>query len=133
MAVPSATAVTVPPFTVATEVSLELHVTVLLVALEGATVAVSVSVLPASRSRLELLREIPVGLMISGLSTTETATVAVRPLEVFAVMVAVPFATAVIVPPATVATEVLLEDHVTDLLVASEGVIVAVIFHLYLL
>ena len=97
------------------------------VALEGITVAFSVSVFPTSRSRLELLREIPVGFTISGFSTTVTVTVAVRPLEVFAVMVAVPFETAEIVPPVTVATDVLLEDHVTDLFVASEGVIVAVI------
>jgi hypothetical protein len=46
VAVPVATAVTVPPDTVATEGALLLHVTFLFVALDGATVAVKASELP---------------------------------------------------------------------------------------
>ena len=52
---------------------------------------------------------------------TVTLQEAVLPLEVFAVIVAVPGALAVIVPPDTDATEVLLDDQVTDLFEAFEG------------
>ena len=57
---------------------------------------------------------------------TVTATVAVLPLFVFAVIVAVPAAIPFTVPFDTVATLVLLLVHVTVLSVASEGLTVAV-------
>ena len=61
VAVPAATAVTRPALlTVATEVLLLVHVTVLSVALSGATVAVSVSVPPTVRVVDSLLRLTPV-------------------------------------------------------------------------
>ena len=49
VAVPAFTAVTLPLSTVATEVSEDFHVTALLVAFAGATVAVKVVVLPSSK------------------------------------------------------------------------------------
>ena len=65
VAVPSATAVTLPlEETVATEVLFDFHVTVLSVAFEGATVAVSVDVPPTSRLSDVLLSVTPVGLTV---------------------------------------------------------------------
>ena len=55
-----------------------------------------------------------------------TVHVAVSPLEVRAVIVAVPADTPVTVPLETVATEELLVDHVTVLFVAFDGDTVAV-------
>ena len=57
--VPSATPVTVPFSTVAMLVSLLVHVTALLVASFGKTVAVSFVVLPTSTESVDLSREIP--------------------------------------------------------------------------
>ena len=57
---------------------------------------------------------------------TVTATVAVLPLLVLAVIVAEPAALPVMVPFDTVATEVFDEDHVTVLFDALSGVTVAV-------
>jgi len=59
-AVPGATAVTVPPDTLTTLVSLLVHVTLLFVALLGIIVAVRVSELPMFRVILVLLRTTPV-------------------------------------------------------------------------
>lgn len=60
MAVPIAFASIVPSVTVATVLSLLDHVTVLSVALDGATVAVSVSVSPTERDNELLLSVTPV-------------------------------------------------------------------------
>ena len=61
VAVPAATLVKSPEeFTVATEVLLDVHVTVLLVALEGATVAVSCCVPPTLSDTVVGLTETPV-------------------------------------------------------------------------
>jgi hypothetical protein len=70
VALPAATAVTVPPDTVATEVALLLHVTFLFVALEGAMVAVSVSVLPTVRLVVVLFNVTPVTAIVAVLMVT---------------------------------------------------------------
>jgi hypothetical protein len=62
VAVPAEIAVTVPFLTVATLVSLEVHVTVLLVAFDGRTVAVRELVLPALSVRADELSVMLVGL-----------------------------------------------------------------------
>jgi len=129
VAVPSATAVTVAdrplPDTDATELLLLDHVTFLLVALLGATVAVRLSVAPTVRLEEFLLRVTPV--TDTGIDVTVTAQVAVLlPSWVVTVMLAVPAATPTTVPPLTCATAVLLLDHVTFLLVALLGAMVAV-------
>ena len=59
VAVPSATAVTVPFDTVATEVFELDHVTVLFVAFEGCTVAVKVPVFPVSNANVGWLKVTP--------------------------------------------------------------------------
>ena len=68
-------------------------------------------------------------MFISGSATlsdvTVTVAVAVLPLEDFAVIVAVPAFTPLTVPLETVATLVLLDVHVTALLVAFDGETVA--------
>ena len=109
--------------TVATLVLLELHVTALLVALLGITLAVSLTV-PFRPYRVEVsgVALMPVGWM----GFTVTLQLAVLPLLLLAVMVAVPKPTALTTPLETVATEVLLELHVTVLLVALLGETVAV-------
>ena len=61
VAVPSPFAVTVPPLTVATDASLDVHTTFLLVASEGATVAVSFTVSFRDKSADVLSRVTPVG------------------------------------------------------------------------
>ena len=126
VAVPLLTAVTTPSLlTVATPVSLLVHVTLVLLTLDGVTVAVSVAVSPAAaKLRLVLLSEMPVALM-----STVTVHVAVRfvPSAVVAVMVAVPLPTAVTTPSLlTVATPMSLLVHVTLVLLALDGVTVAV-------
>ena len=109
--------------TVATLVLRELHVTVLLVALLGITLAESLTV-PFRPYRVEVsgVALMPVGWM--GFTVTEQ--LAVLPLLLFAVMVAVPKPTALTTPLETVATEVLLELQVRVLLVALLGETVAV-------
>ena len=77
VAVPSATAVTVPPDTFATLSLLDVHVTVLSVALDGETVAVSVPVLPVVRVRLVGEIVTPVASIILSFFVTVTFTVAV--------------------------------------------------------
>ena len=127
VAVPAAFAVTTPELeTVATEVLLEAQVTDLSVALEGVTVAVSVSVSPTVMERDVLFKLTPVTETVGVWTVTEHVAV-FPPSFVVTVMVAVPAALAVTTPEDdTVATDVLLDDHVTDLFVALEGVTVAV-------
>jgi hypothetical protein len=127
VAVPAAMAVTKPEvFTIAMAVLPELHVTVLLVAFAGRTVAVNWLVPPATM-------EAVVGLTLTlvtaiGAAVTVMADVAVKlPYCVVAVIVEVPTATALTNPlELTVATEVLPELHITVLSVAVVGATVAV-------
>lgn len=128
VAVPLATAVTTPALlTVATDVLLLVHVTLLLLALEGVTVAVRVDVWPADvKEREVLLRLMPVA-WIGMFTVTLQVALLLEPSAVVAVIVAVPLATAVTTPELdTVATAVLLLVHVTFVLVALDGVTVAV-------
>ena len=120
VAVPFFRAVILPPETVATDVSEELHLTVLFVASAGATVAFTVVLW--STARFTVLFE---SVMDVAGTDTFTVKVAVRPLLVLAVMVAVPPPTAVILPFETVATDVSDELHLTVLFVASAGATVA--------
>ena len=127
VAVPLPTAVTLPFATVATDWAELVHVTDLSVALLGKTVAVSVSLSPISKVRAVLLSDTEVTSMISGAgSLTVTVQVALFPLLVAAVTVAVPLPTAVTLPSATVATDCMELVHVTDLSVALLGKTVAV-------
>ena len=124
VAVPAAFAVIKPlDDTVATLVLFEDQVTALFVALEGETVAVSVSDAPTFRVNDDLFKET----LVTG-TVTFTAHVAVLfSSAVLTVMIAVPAALAVITPDEdTVATLVLLDVHVTDLFVALDGDTVAV-------
>ena len=126
VAVPAAFAVTTPEEeTVATEVLLEDQVTDLSVAFEGVIVADKVWVSPTVMDMDVLLRLTPVTETLA--AVTVTVQVAVLPPSlVLTVIVAVPAAFAVTTPEEeTVATDALLEDQVTDLSVAFEGVIVA--------
>ncbi len=127
VAEPAAFAVTTPlDETVATVVLLDDHVTALLVALEGETVAVSVPVVPAVKDILVLFRETPVTETVPALTVTEQVAV-LPPSDVVHVIVADPADLAVTVPSEeTVATEVLLDDHVTALLVVLLGETVGV-------
>lgn len=122
-AVPEATAVTLPLLsTVATAGSLLLQVTFLLEGVVGVKVGIKVPVLPADSVMADFGR-----LMPSTGAGTLTVQVAVNPPStVRTVITAVPPPTAVILPVAsTVATDVLLELHVTALLFASAGLMVA--------
>ena len=122
VAVPAFFAVTKPlVFTVAMLVSLLVHVTLLFVALLGLIFAESWIVAPTFNVSLVLFKETP----ITG-TTTVTVQVAVLPLFVFTVIVAVPAFLAVTKPLLTVATLESLVVHVTLLFVALLGVIVAV-------
>jgi hypothetical protein len=116
------TAVTSPLETDATPVFELVHVTALLEAPEGTTVAVSCAV-PAGRSdRLEADKVTPVTAVVTVTVTDATN----EPLTVVAVMVAVPFETPRIRPLAdTVATPVADEFHVIFLFEAFAGVMVA--------
>ncbi len=127
VAEPAAFAVTTPEEeTVATDVLLEDQVTDLSVALEGVTVAVNVWVSPTVIDSEALLRLTPVTATVAADTVTEHVAF-FPPSFVVTVIVADPAALAVITPELeTVATDVLLEDQVTDLSVASEGVTVAV-------
>ena len=127
VAEPADLAVTTPEVeTVATDVLLEDHVTALLVASEGETVAVRVAVLPSSRLNEVLSNDTPVTETVAFLTVTEQEAV-LFPSCVVQVTVAEPAALAVTVPSdPTVATDVLLEVHVTPLLVALLGETVGV-------
>jgi len=125
VAVPAATPVTKPLlFTVATPVLLDDQVTALLVALDGETVAVSCCVDPEAI-------DAEVGLTVTPVTATALTVIAdvavLLPSLVVTVIVALPAATAVTRPvELTVATEVLLDDQVTAVLVALLGAMVAV-------
>jgi hypothetical protein len=128
VALPADTAVTTPLlFTVATAVLFELQVTLLLVALFGAIVAVNVVVPP-------IVVIVAVGgatdTPVTGIGAIDTVITEVAvypPSTVVTVMVAEPAAIAVTTPVLlTVATVVLPELHVTFLLVALPGATVAV-------
>ncbi len=125
VAVPAATAVTTPLFIVATEGSLLDQLTDLFVALDGEIVSNNISVPPIERVMLDLFRITPVTGMVFGVTVTEQVAV-LPPSTVATVIVAVPAATAITTPFVTVATEGLLLDQVTSLLVASDGSIVAI-------
>ena len=127
-AVPALLPVTVPLLlTVATEVLSLDHVTVLLVAVDGLTVAVILKVSPT-----EIVFE--VGLTLTPVTATVPVTVTLQvavfpPSAVVTVIVAVPAFTPVRTPlllSLNLAIEVSLLVHVTFLSVASEGVIFAV-------
>ena len=127
VAVPPPIAVILPFATVATDWSELVHVTDLSVALLGKMVAVSVSLSSTSNVKEVLLSDTEVTSMISGAgSLTVTLHVAVLPLLVVAVIVAVPLLTAVTLPFATVATDWAELVHVTLLSVALLGKTVAV-------
>ena len=125
-AVPAALAVTTPLLeTAATDVLLDDHETLVFVALEGETVAVRVPELPATRLIVDRFKETPVTEIVA--AVTETVQVAVfAPSVVVQVIVADPAPLAVTVPSeATDATEELLDDQLTLLFVALDGLTVA--------
>jgi hypothetical protein len=123
VALPAEMAVTTPVLlTVATSGSLLVHVTLVLVALAGCTVATRVRVSLMPKVANTRLRVTPV----TG-TRTVMVQVAVRlPSCVVAVMMAVPSALAVTTPLVTVATVVLLLVHVTVLFDAVSGKTVGV-------
>ena len=121
MAVPTLMAVTTPLFTVTTDASEVVQVTVLSVASSGLTVAVRVTVSPAWREALVLSRVT----LVTGVATTVTAQVALLS-PALAVMVAEPTFLAVTTPLLTVAAEASEVVQVTVLSVASSGLTVAV-------
>jgi hypothetical protein len=129
VALPADTALTVPLFTLATEVLLLLHDTFLFVALEGDTVALRVSLPPTVSERLDLLRLTLVTAVVPPPPpVTLTAQVAVLlPSVVVTVIVALPTAIPITVPvDDTEATAALLLLHNTTLFTASAGVTAAV-------
>jgi len=127
VAEPAEIAVTVPDvFTVATAVLDDVHVTALLVAFAGLTVAVKVSVPPTVRDVAFLFRLTPVTGTV-GIVTVTLQIAVLAPSVVVTVMLAEPAETAVTLPLAsTVETEVLEDVQVTALLVAFVGLTVAV-------
>ena len=124
---PAAFAVTTPEEeTVATDVLLEDQVTDLSVAFDGDTVAVNAWVSPTVIVSDVLFKLIPVTGTVAAFTVTEHVAV-LKPSFVVTVIVVVPTALAVTTPEDdTVATDALLEDQVTDLSVAFDGVTVAV-------
>jgi hypothetical protein len=127
VAVPPPTAVTMPPLTVATALLLVDQVTFVLVALVGAIVGVRVPVAVPPTTKFRVVRLRLTAVTDTLLVPTVTAHVAVLlPSSVVTVMVAVPVATGVTMPPLTVATALLLVDQVTFVLVALVGETVAV-------
>jgi hypothetical protein len=128
VALPAETALTVPPDTLATALLLLLHDTFLLVALEGETVALRVSLPPTVSERLDLLRLTPVTVTVLLPPVTVTEQVAVLlPSVVVTVMVAFPAAIPTTSPfDDTEATAALLLLHNWTLLVASDGETVAI-------
>ena len=127
VAEPTPTAVTTPVvLTVATLVLLLDHVTFWFVALAGATVAVNVRVPPTFNEVVG--RQLPIVTLVGTIGATViTHVLVLLPSTVVAVIVAVPTPTAVTTPVVlTVATLMLLLDHVTFWLVALAGATVAV-------
>jgi len=122
VAVPPPLPVTLPVLSTVAILSLLLNqVTFLLVASLGATVGVRVSVLLTEMVVEDLFNETPV----TGTSTV-TVHSAVTPSSVTAIILVVPPATGVTVPPLTVATVSTLLTQATVLYVALVGVTVAV-------
>jgi hypothetical protein len=119
VALPTAKAVTKPLWFTDAALPATLHVTALLVALVGKTVALNVSVLPMSISSVVLFRVTPV----TGIGAlTVTAQDAVKPPStVVTMIVALPVAKAVTKPLADTEAKALPPLHVTFLLVALEG------------
>ena len=114
--------------TVAMDSSLDFHVTFLLVALPGLTVAVAWSVLPTETvvPASTVTSTLVTGTVSTGLAVTVMWSVPDTPPAV-AVMVTVPAFLAVTTPSlSTVATDSSLDFHVTVLSVASAGATVAV-------
>ena len=125
VAFPALPAVTLPSATVATLSSDDFQLTALLVALSGATVAVSVSDSPSTRLRVFLFRVTPVTATVLAVTVTEQVAV-LLPSAVVTVMVVFPALTAVTLPSATVATLSSDDFQLTALLVALSGATVAV-------
>jgi hypothetical protein len=120
VALPAAFPVTEPAeLTVATAVLLLVHATVLFAAFDGATVALIAALAPTLTDNFVLSRLTPV----TAIGFTVTFVVAIfPPSDVFAVIVAVPALFPVTTPlELTVATDVLLLDHVSFLFVAHAG------------
>ena len=116
------------PITLATELSLDVHVTFRSVAFDGFTVAVNCTEEPDFRESLPLLTpspEIETDDTGTGASATVTTTEAVLPPAV-AVIVAVPAFTAMTLPSDTLATESFELVQETVLSVALDGFTVAV-------
>lgn len=126
VAVPAEIPVTSPLlFTVATDVLLDFHVTVLLVALVGSTVAVNWVVLPSVMIALVLFSDIDVARI--GFTVTVQVARKLVPSVVLAVIVAVPRPIAVTKPLLlTVTMLLLLVVHATVLFVVLLGNTVAV-------
>lgn len=126
-AVPAALAVTTPLLeTVATDVLLDDHETLVFVALEGETVAVRVPELPATRLIVDRFKETPVTEIVAAVTETEQVAF-LDPSVVVQVIVAEPAVLAVTIPSeVTEATEELLDDQSTLLSVAFDGLTVAV-------
>ena len=126
VAVPTATAVTSPFATVAI-LGLSLsYLTSLFVAVVGVTVAIKVLSAPTFKESPSLSRFTPVTAMIDSVTVTVTVSVFVLSADDVTVIVAVPTATAVTSPFATVTILGLLLAQLTSLLVAVVGVTVAI-------
>jgi hypothetical protein len=128
VAVPALTPVTTPVvlFIVAIEVSLLVHVTLLLVASAGSTAAVSVMVLFTPTVRFVAVILTPVTGLFAASSTSTVQAAVFPPSSVLTVMVTLPFFLPVTTPLLfTVAIASLLLFQITFLLVASDGSIVA--------
>ena len=112
--------------TVARVSSLEDQVTALLLAFDGATVAVNCTVSPGCKLAVALSSVTPVGCTTGSVTVTLDEAV-LPPSAVLTVTFAVPALTPVTLPvSSTVATEVALEVQVTALLEALAGATVAV-------
>jgi len=125
VAVPADTAVITPElFTVAVPALPDDHITVLFVAFAGATVAVSVSLVPATSVVVVLFKVTPA----ANTGSTVTSHEAIKPPSVVVTVTnAVPGDTAVTTPPGlTVATVASLLAHDMALFVAVAGATVAV-------
>jgi hypothetical protein len=97
------------------------------VALDGSTVAVSEEEEPFVIAIVDLSSSTPVTLtVVAGVLTVTLHVAVLLPSSVVTVMVALPAETALTTPLDTVATDVLLDFHVTFLLVASDGEMVGV-------
>ena len=115
VAVPADFTVTFPSLsTVAIASSLLLHVTLLLVAFVGATVAVSFAFPPAATVSVVLSSDTPVTATFAAVTVTLHSAFTLPLSFAVAVTVASPAFIAVTVPSSTVTTLLSLVDHVTD-------------------